>query len=428
MFTKISDILKKDLSGKSIKIRGWVYRQRSTGNLAFVIVRDSTGIIQTTIKKDKVDKKTFLDAKDIPIESSIMLEGIVNKDKRAPGGYEIQVKKFNIIHRAEIFPIQKDKSDKFLLDIRHLWIRSRKMNAIFKIRSTIFSSIVDFFNSNDFYQVQGPSFISAACEGGSTLFKVPYFDRSVFLTQSAQLYLEALITSLEKVFCIAPSFRAEKSRTRRHLTEFWHAEAEAAWYKHEDIMQVEENLIAQICKDVLKKNLDELKILNRDITFLEKIKVPFERITYDQALDLVNAKGFDLKFGDDFGAKEEAVLSQNFDAPFFVVNYPKKVKAFYHKPIDDKYVACSDMLAPEGYGEIIGGGERISKLDVLLRRIKEEGLKKSDYEWYIDLRRYGSIPHSGFGLGIDRLVAWICKLDHIKHALPFPRTLSRTYP
>ena len=329
------------------------------------------------------------------------------------------------------FPITKNFSREFLLDVRHLWIRSRKMAAILKIRSTIFGAIHEFFRSNGFYEVQAPMFINVAVEGGATLFSLKYFEKgNVYLTQSSQFYLEALIFSLEKVYTVAPSFRAEKSRTRRHLTEFWHTEAEIAWYRMKDIIDFEEKLITYIVRKVLEKNREELEMLGRKIDLLENIKPPFYKITYDEALKILEKKGVYMEWGEDLGADEEYALTKDFDKPIFVYNYPEKVKAFYHKNVPNRpeVTLSVDLLAPEGYGEIVGGGERIEKEKELIQKIKKFGLNPSDYEWYIDLRRYGSVPHSGFGLGVDRLVWWICGLQSIIDAIPFPRTIRRVYP
>ncbi|MEM4501638.1 MAG: asparagine--tRNA ligase, partial [Thermofilaceae archaeon] len=336
-----------------------------------------------------------------------------------------------IVGPSRNFPISKDYSREFLLDVRHLWVRSRRMQAILKIRHTVFGAIHDYFRSHGYYEVQAPMFITAAVEGGATLFPVKYVDDStVYLTQSSQFYLEALIFSLEKVYTIAPSFRAEKSRTRRHLTEFWHCEAEEAWAGLDDIMRVEEELVWHAVEKVLEQNQEELKLLGRDVKKLELCEPPFYKISYDEALEMLEGKGFKLQWGEDFGADEERVIVEEFDKPVFVHRFPVRAKAFYHKndPNRPEVTLSADLLAPEGYGEIVGGGERIDKLEELLAKIREFGLRPEDYEWYIDLRRYGSVPHAGFGLGVDRLVMWIAGLDHIVDALPFPRTLRRAYP
>jgi len=430
-FQAISDVL-KSREGEKVAIRGWVYRKREFKDKVFLVVRDSSGVLQCVVR-DKFPK-IFNSAKKATIESSIELEGILRKDPRAPGGYELDVNYLKLIHIAEPFPITKsavDAASDFLLDVRHLWIRSRRMTAILKVRDTIFKAIHEFFRKRGFYEVQAPMFVTAAVEGGATLFKVDYFNRKdVYLTQSSQFYLEVLIYSLEKVYTIAPSFRAEKSRTRRHLTEFWHAEAEVAWTGLDDLMRLEEDLIAYIVDKVLEERSEELGILNRNTSILENIKTPFPRLSYDEVISILQDKGFNIKWGDDLGSDEERALTLDFDKPIFVYGYPEACKAFYHKPMPSRpeVTLSADMLAPEGYGEVIGGGERIEDLEVLISKINKFGLNPDDYKWYVDLRRYGSVPHSGFGLGIDRLVMWICGLNHIREAVPFPRDIRKVYP
>ena len=426
MYTPIGDL--KEKIGERVRVRGWVYRARESGGIAFVIVRDSSGIIQCTFKKGTVPDDVFERASSVTIESSVIVSGTVVEDKRAPGGIEIRGEDIEIVNLAEPFPITKDYSEEFLLDVRHLWIRSRKMTAVMKIRSTVFWALHDFFRKEGYYFVTSPMFITAAVEGGATLFEVNYFGKKAYLTQSAQFYLEALIYSLEKVYTVAPSFRAEKSKTRRHLTEFWHVEAEAAWYHNEDMMKFEERMIKHAVDEVLERNQDELKFLGRDLSKLE-ITLPFERIKYEEALEILNRKGFDLKWGDDLGADEERALTEEFENPFFITHFPRE-KGFYHRPDPEepRALLCHDLLAPEGYGEIIGGGERIYDKNELIERIKEMGLNPEDYDWYIDLRRYGSVPHSGFGLGADRFVMWIAGLEHIRDSTPFPRTITRVKP
>ncbi len=423
--TPIREVFKID-DGTQVTVRGWVYRRRDLGEKIFIVVRDSTGIIQTVFNHPMT-----LKAKKVGIESSVIISGIVRSDKRAPGGKEITADYIEVIGKSEAFPITKDASREFLLDIRHLSIRSRRLTTIFKIRDTIFKAVHDFFRKNGYYEVHCPMFITAAVEGGATLFEVKYVDGStVYLTQSSQFYLEALIYSLEKVYTIAPSFRAEKSRTRRHLTEFWHAEAELAWSGLNDIMKVEEELITYIVNKTLEENYEELKFLGRNINALENVYPPFYRISYDEALNILEESGYKVPWGEDFGADEERVLTKQFDKPVFIYNFPEKAKAFYHKnnPNRPEVTLSADLLAPEGYGEIIGGGERIEKERDLIAKIKRFGLKPEDYQWYIDLRKYGSVPHAGFGLGMDRLVMWITGIDHIIDTIPFPRTIRRVYP
>ncbi len=428
---QISEIFEEDLVGEQVSLRGWVYRKRSSGNLVFLIVRDGTGMIQTVIHKDNVSEKTFEEGDRISIESSLKMSGVVREDKRAPEGYEISVNDLEIVGLAKPFPITKDQSTSFLLDQRHLWLRSRKLRTIMIIRNQVFVAAREWFKKGGWIEVQAPMFVSAACEGGATLFELNYFEnQKAYLTQSSQLYLEALIQAFEKVFTIAPSFRAEKSRTRRHLTEFWHLEVEAAWSDLENIVKVQEELVSYIAQKVSKRMANELKFLGRDPEAIYQVIPPFERVSYDDAIEILQEKKIDVQWGDDLGTIEEKTLTMDYDKPIFIYNYPKQIKAFYHYPDPERpeIVKCDDMLAPEGYGEIIGGGQRIHDLDVLLQRLDEEGLNIEDYQWYIDLRRYGTIPHSGFGLGIERLIAWICKLDHIRDACAFPRTTTRLYP
>lgn len=427
----IASILDKDSIGKEVTIRGWVYRSRSSGKISFIVLRDSTGIVQTVAHSKNFSEEDFNTLSSLTIESSIVLTGTVKEDERAITGYEVNLTGFKLYQRNESFPITKDQSEDFLLDIRHLWLRSREFTAVLKIRSTLFRAFADFYYENGYYQVQTPFMVSTAAEGGSTLFKVPFFGDVVSLSQSAQFYLESLIFSLEKVFTIAPSFRAEKSRTRRHLTEYWHAEMEAAWHENEDLMEVEERMIEYMVQAVVDENAEELKLLGRDIEVLKKIKAPFERIRYGDLMEKASKEwGLDFKYGTDLGADEERELMMHYDKPIFVTHYPADMKSFYHRPDPENpsEVLCHDLLAPEGYGEIIGGGERIWELDVLEKRIEEANLNKEDYYWYLDLRKYGSIPHSGFGLGLDRVCMWVMGLSNIKDAIPFPRTIRRTKP
>jgi len=423
----ISEALKLQ-PGAEVRVRGWVYRRRDLGDKAFVVVRDSTGIIQSVFTPES---RSHAEARRVTVESSVVVRGKLREDPRAPGGKEIQGEELVIIGLAENFPIRRDASREFLLNVRHLAVRSRKMTAVLKIRHTVFGALHEWFRENGFYEVQCPMFISAAVEGGATLFPVKYVDEStVYLTQSSQFYLEALIFSLEKVYTVAPSFRAEKSRTRRHLTEFWHAEAEVAWVGLEGILKVEEELVSHIVRRVLEINREELDLLGRNLEELKQVEPPFPRISYDKAIEILQSKGIQVAWGDDLGADEERALTLEFDKPFFLYGFPEKAKAFYHKndPSRPEVTLSADLLAPEGYGEIIGGGERIDRLDELVEKIKRFGLNPKDYEWYLDLRRFGTVPHAGFGLGMDRLVMWIGGLEHIVDSVPFPRTVTRTYP
>ncbi|MHA1380336.1 MAG: asparagine--tRNA ligase [Candidatus Helarchaeota archaeon] len=427
-FVSIQDIFKGNFNDKEVFLRGWVYRARGSGKIRFIIIRDATNRIQIIFEKDP-NQEMFEIAKKVTIESSIEVSGIVKVDKRSPGGYEIHGNTIKIISRAEDFPIAKDKSTAFLMDKRHLWIRSKKMNAIFKIRAEVFKAFREWFIKNEWFEVQGPMFTSSAVEGGSTLFDVKYFDKIAYLTQSSQFYLESLIFSLEKVWTIAPSFRAERSRTTRHLTEFWHLEAEKAFSNLEDIIKEQENLVSYICSKVAKK-INELKILNIDPNSISSIVPPFKKMSYDDAIDILQEDNVKIDWGEDLGTEEERILTMKFEKPIFVCDYPTEAKAFYHypDPKNPEKVKCADLLAPSGYGEIIGGGQRIDDVTTLLQRIKDNGLNPQDYDWYIDLRRFGSVPHSGFGLGVERVIRWLLKLDNIRDTIPFPRTMNRVYP
>ncbi|MCL4337656.1 MAG: asparagine--tRNA ligase [Candidatus Thermoplasmatota archaeon] len=429
--SQIIEISADSMDGKDVSVRGWVYRIRSSGKLTFIVLRDSTGIIQMLSSTRSLSDEQHKELSSLTIESSLEANGILHKDKRAATGYEIEIKGFRVFQRNDNFPVSKDLGEEFMLDNRHLWLRSREFTAMMKIRSTVFNAFADFYNKNGYYQVQPPIMVSTATEGGSTLFKVPFFGEEVSLSQSSQFYLETFIFSLEKVYTISPSFRAEKSRTFRHLTEYWHAEAEVAWIHNEEMMDIEEKMIEYIVAEVVKHHEEELKILGRDIETLKKIKAPFPRIRYAKLMEMAKKEwGLDLKYGDDLGADEERAITVHFDKPVFVTHFPTELKTFYHLPDPENTseILCHDLLAPEGYGEIIGGGERIWDLAQLEKRMEEYNLPKDDYYWYLDLRKYGSVPHSGFGLGLDRLCMWIMKLSNIKEAIPYPRTVRRTRP
>jgi asparaginyl-tRNA synthetase len=426
VLVKIRDILDGRCEDKKIKIRGWVYRKREGKELVFLLVRDSTGFIQCTVKKGS---PAWSEAERLTIESSLTLEGTAKPDKRAPGGYEISTESISIIGLAELFPITKDQSEQFIRDVRHLWLRSRRMNLVMKIRADVLEFTRDFFKSQDFTEVSPPMFISAAVEGGSTLFGLKYFDQNLYLTQSSQLYLEILIYSLEKVYCIAPSFRAEKSRTIRHLTEYWHIEGEWPFADMHDLMRFEEELMAHVCQQTADKCKKELEELGIDISKLASVKTPFPKITYTEAVERLGKKGVKLKWGADFGYEDEKTLADEFGKPFFVYDYPTAIKAFYCKTHRDRpEVAMSvDMLVPR-IGEISTGGTREDDKEVLIKRIRQMGLKEEDYDWYVDLRRYGTVPHVGFGLGLERLLAWMLDLENVIDTIPFPRTTRRFYP
>ena len=427
-FKNIKDVSKFD--GKQVDIRGWIHRIRGSKKLVFATLRDSTGIVQVTIEKAKIGEELFAEAKKLTIETSIEVKGTVKKDDRAPGGYELNLDEFNVLHLAEVFPITKDQSVSFLMDKRHLWLRSQKLSRVMNIRATMFKSFRDWFEENGYLEVHCPMFTGSAVEGGSTLFELKYFDTKAYLTQSSQFYLETLIFSLNKVWTVAPSFRAEKSRTTRHLTEFWMLEAEVAHADLNDIMKVQEKIVERVCKDIAEQNQPELEFFKVNPEEVRKFKVPFPRISYDKAIDMLHEDNVKIEWGEDLGTEEERILTGHFELPVFVTDYPTKAKAFYHHvdPNRPEVVNCADLLAPSGYGEIIGGGQRIDSKEILLQRIKEENLDPSDYEWYIDLRRYGSVKHSGFGLGVERVIRWLLKLENIRDTIPYPRTINRVTP
>ena len=426
VLVNVREVLDGFHKNEKVIIRGWVYRKREGKSLIFLLVRDGTGFIQCTVKKDS---PSWNEAERLTIESSLKLEGTAKPDKRAPGGYEINTESIEIIGLAELFPITKDQSEQFLRDVRHLWLRSRRMNLVMKIRDKVFQFARDFFEKKGFTEISPPMFISAAVEGGSTLFDLKYFDQNLYLTQSSQLYLEILIYSLEKVYCIAPSFRAEKSRTIRHLTEYWHIEGEWPFADMNDLMQFEENLLTYICQQTTEKCKPELEELGINISKLALIQTPFPKITYTEAVDLLRNKGANLKWGDDLGYEDEKILAEAFEKPFFVYDYPTAIKAFYCKTHSERpEIAMSvDMLVPR-IGEISTGGAREDDKNALIRRIEETGLKVKDYEWYLDLRRYGTVPHVGFGMGLERLLTWMLNLENIIDSIPFPRTTRRFYP
>lgn len=427
---KIGQVLSSPVPGQDETIRGWIYRTRSSGAIVFAVVRDSSGIIQVTFKKGNLPEGEFEAAKSAPVEASVIVTGKVLEDKRAPGGFEVKASSFKLIGGAEPFPITEYQSEELLLDNRHLWIRSREQTAVMKVKASVLEGARAWLKANDFTEVTPPILTQNACEGGVTLFKLKYFDREAYLSQSAQMYLEALIFSLDRVYSLTPSFRAEKSRTTRHLTEYWHLELEEAWTDNEGNMEIQEGLVTAMVEQVLKDRHEELRLLGRDPAQLKEVRPPFNRVRYSQAIDALRSKGFDLTFGSDMGAVEERALTAEEKVPVFVTNFPKEIKAFYMKedPTDPTTVKCADLLAPEGYGEIIGGSERETDIDLLTSKLRAQEIPLETYQWYLDLRRFGSVPHSGFGLGIERVVRWICKLEHIRDAVPFPRTVARCYP
>ncbi|KPL00630.1 MAG: asparagine--tRNA ligase [candidate division Zixibacteria bacterium SM23_73_2] len=418
--------------GEEVVVKGWLYNKRSKGKIHFLLLRDGTGIIQCVMVKGVVSEETFNSYEELSQESSLEVRGKVREDTRAPGGYELELSFLKIIQIAQDYPITpKSHGTAYLMEHRHLWLRSRRQYAILRIRNEVIFAIRDFFYRRRFVLVDAPILTGAIGETASTLFETEYFDQGkAYLGQTGQLYNEAACMALGKIYCFGPSFRAEKSKTRRHLTEFWQVEAEMAYYQHEDNLKLQEELLEYVVRWVLDKSTKELEILERDLSKLEKVKVPFHRISYDEAVKILNEKGSDIKWGADLGGDDETILSNLHEKPVFVCNYPKKARAFYMKPHPEReeLVLCADLLAPEGYGEIIGGSERNDDYDSLVKRIKEEKLPLDAYSWYLDLRKYGSVPHSGFGMGVERLVTWICKLPHIRESIPFPRMLYRLYP
>ncbi len=417
---------------QQVTLKGWLYNKRSSGKIKFLIIRDGSGYCQCVVFKGNVSEEVFELADKLTQESSFEITGKVKKEPRSVGGYELDATDLKVIALSQEYPITpKEHGIEFLIDNRHLWIRSKRQVAILKIRHRIIKAIRDFFDNKDFTLFDPPIITPNACEGTSTLFEMDYFDLGkAYLTQSGQLYAEAGALALGKIYTFGPTFRAEKSKTRRHLTEFWMVEPEAAFYDLEDNMNLAEEFLEYIVQSVLKDRMQELIELERDVTKLENIKRPFPRISYDEAVEVLKKKGVDFRWGDDFGAADETLIAEDYDRPVMVHRYPSEVKAFYMKrdPENPKVALAVDVLAPEGYGEIIGGSQREDNLDLLLERIKEHNLPQNFFEWYLDLRRFGSVPHSGFGLGLERTVSWICGLEHLREAIPFPRMIYRNTP
>ena len=426
----ISDLAK--YVGKEITIQGWLYNKRSSGKLHFLILRDGTGYLQCVFFKGNVSEEVFDLAGKMGQESSIEITGKVKEDERAPGGYELDASDLKVISETHDYPITpKEHGVEFLMDYRHLWLRSSKQVAILRIRHRIIKAIRDFFDGNGFTLMDPPILTPSSCEGTSTLFETEYFDLGkAYLTQSGQLYAEAGAMALGKVYTFGPTFRAEKSKTKRHLTEFWMCEPEVAFADLNDDMDLAEEFLEYIVQTILKDREEELKVLERDTKFLVNVKKPLPRISYDEAVEILKKYGSEFEYGNDFGAPDETLISGQFDRPVMVHRYPAAVKAFYMKrdPENPDLALAVDVLAPEGYGEIIGGSQREDDIDLLVERIKEHDLPMKDFEWYLDLRRYGSVPHSGFGLGLERTVSWICGLEHIRETIPFPRMIYRNTP
>lgn len=418
--------------GEIVTIKGWLHNRRSSGKIHFLVVRDGTGFLQVVMGRNDVPEETFVAADHLSQESAIIVTGLVREDARARGGYELSAQAMEIVSRSADYPITpKEHGVDYLLDRRHLWIRSERQTAILRVRHEVVDAVRDFFNSQGFVLADTPIFTPAACEGTTTLFPVQYFDDgTAYLTQSGQLYNEANAMALGRVYCFGPTFRAEKSKTRRHLTEFWMVEPEMAYADLEDVIRLAEGLVTSVVARVLDRRRKELAVLGRDTSKLENVRPPFPRLDYDEAAKILIDKGLPFQVGGDLGGTDETVLSEQFDRPVCVTHYPAAVKAFYMKPDPARpdRALCVDVLAPEGYGEIIGGGQRIDDYDLLVQRIKEHNLPMDAFEWYLDLRRYGSVPHGGFGMGIERCVAWICGLEHVRETIPYPRMLYRLYP
>lgn len=418
--------------GEVVTLKGWATHLRSSGKIRFVVLRDGTGLAQGVMVKGRLPESDFAAFDRLTLESSLTLTGLVKAEPRAPGGYELEVTGLTPLFIAQEYPIApKEHGVGFLMDHRHLWLRSPRQQAILRIRDEVARACRDFFHDQGFTLVDTPILTPTACEGTTTLFETNYLDRGkAYLSQSGQLYLEAAAMALGKVYCFGPTFRAEKSKTRRHLTEFWMVEAEAAFFTLEDVMQLAEALVRTLVLKVLENQGEALHILERDLKPLEALDGPFPRLSYAEALESLKEKGVEVPWGEDFGGDEETVLSQLFDRPVLLHRYPLSCKAFYMEadPLDPRLALCVDVLAPEGYGEIIGGSQRVAGLDILLGRLAEHQLPQEPLEWYLDLRRYGSVPHSGFGMGIERVVAWLCGLKHVRETIPFPRLLDRLYP
>ena len=420
--------------GQEVTLSGWLYNLRKSGKLLFPIFRDGTGLIQGVVAKNAVSEEVFAAARDLTQESSVIVTGKVRADARAPGGYELDVSHLQVVQLVPVddpYPITpKDHGIEFLMDHRHLWLRSQRQHAILRIRAEIIKACRDFLDGEGYTLVDAPILTPAACEGTTTLFETDYFEEKAYLTQSGQLYSEAAAAALPKVYFFFPTFRAEKSKTRRHLTEFWMVEPEAAFATLEDMMDLSERFVTYIIRQVVARRRSDLQVLQRDVSKLEQIEPPFPRMTYDDAVKILERKGSDIRWGGDFGGTDETLISEEFAKPVLVHRFPASIKAFYMQPDADRpeLALGVDMLAPEGYGEIIGGGQRISDYNLLLSRIQEHNLPREAFEWYLSLRKYGSVPHAGFGMGIERAVAWLCGLEHVRETIPFPRMLNRLRP
>lgn len=424
-----------DFDGQTVTLKGWLYNKRKAGKLQFLIVRDGTGFIQAVAFKKELDEASWEAAREATQESSIIVTGTVRKEERAPYcGYELGISKVELVQKIDVeteYPIShKEHGPDFLLENRHLWLRTPHQMAIMRIRAEVMSACRDYLDQHDFVAVDAPIITANACEGTTDLFEIDYFDNSAYLSQTGQLYNEAAAMALGKVYCFGPAFRAEKSKTRRHLTEFWMIEPEMAYCDLEDNLKVQEEFVSYVVQRVVERRQAELKILERDTEKLAAVKAPFPRLSYDDAIRILQENGHEIQWGDDFGAPDETLLAQQYDRPVFVHRFPTAIKAFYMKPDPERpdVVLGADLIAPEGYGEIIGGGQRIDDYDTLVQRIEEHKLPLEAFDWYLDLRKYGSVPHGGFGMGIERVVAWICGIAHIRETSPFPRTIYRIKP
>lgn len=422
----------KDYVNQEVTIGAWIANKRSSGKIAFLQLRDGTGFMQGVVVKAEVSEDIFKLAKSLTQETSVFVTGTITEDERSKFGYEMQVSSVEVISESHDYPITpKNHGTEFLMDHRHLWLRSKRQHAVMKIRNEIIRATYEFFNDNGFTKIDPPILTGSAPEGTSELFHTKYFEEDAFLSQSGQLYMEAAAMAHGRVFSFGPTFRAEKSKTRRHLIEFWMIEPEMAFMKHDQSLEVQENYVHHIVKSVLENCTLELDLLERDTSKLVAVSTPFPRITYDDAVEFLHKEGFDdIEWGDDFGAPHETAIANHYDKPVFIINYPTKIKPFYMEPNPEnpETVLCADLISPEGYGEIIGGSERISDLDLINQRIKEHGLDPDSYSYYTDLRKYGSVPHSGFGLGLERTVAWLSGVEHVRETSPFPRLLNRLYP
>ncbi|MCF8563799.1 asparagine--tRNA ligase [Alicyclobacillus tolerans] len=427
--TTINEVNRYD--GQAVTLRGWVYNKRSSGKIQFLQLRDGTGVIQCVAVKSEVGDEVFAACQQLTQESSVYIEGTVRRDERAQSGYEISVIGVEQVGESHDYPITlKEHGVDFLLDHRHLWMRTPRQRAILKIRAEVERAMAQFLDESGFTRVDPPVLTPSSCEGTTELFHTEYFDQDAYLTQSGQMYMEAAAMALGKVYSMGPAFRAEHSKTRRHLIEFWMIEPEMAFYGHDDNLRVQEDLVSFVVQHVLTHCELELKTIGRDTSKLESVRAPFPRITYDEAIEKLQALGHDLKWGEDFGAPDETALAEQYDRPVFVERYPTELKAFYMQPDPNRpeVVLCADLLAPEGYGEIVGGSQRIHDYDLLKKRFEEHNLPQDTYGWYLDLRKFGSVPHSGFGIGLERTIAWICGLEHVRESNPFPRLLYRLYP